>query len=197
MSEAVSALQGASFEGFVSVREMGLQGMVTLRGDLSAAKVKAAAKKVTGVGVPDVRHVAMSGDKGLAWMSPDELMVMVPYAEAGACVATLEAALKGQHFLAVNVSDARAVFEIKGAAVREVMAKLCPVDMAPGAFLPGQVRRTRMAQVAAAFWMMDDYSVRIICFRSVAEYVFGLLKDAAEPGGEVGFFTQPGLQPGT
>ncbi len=188
MSEAVSALQGASYEGYVLVREIGLQGMVTLRGDHTAAKIKAAAKKVAGVDVPDIRKVAMKADKGLAWMSPDELLVMVPYEAAGKTAADLDKALKGQHFLAVNVSDARAVFEIKGAHVREVIAKLSPVDMAPDAFMPGDFRRTRMAQVAAAFWMMDEETARIICFRSVADYVFGLLKDAAEPGGEVGFF---------
>lgn len=188
MSEAVSALPGAEYEGYVSVCEIGLQGMVTLRGDHSTEKIKSAVKKIAGVAVPDVWHVTLSGETGVAWMSPDEVMIMMPYAEAGATVAALDKALKGQHFLAVNVSDARAVFEVKGARVREVMAKLSPVNMAPEAFQPGQFRRTRMAQVAAAFWMIDEETVRIICFRSVAEYVFGLLKDAAEPGGEVGFF---------
>jgi sarcosine oxidase subunit gamma len=188
MSEAVSALQGASYEGYVSVREMGLQGMVTLRGDLSSSKLKSAVKKVAGVDLPEVRTAAAKGDTGLAWMSPDELLVMAPYSKAGAVVAELDKALKGEHFLAVNVSDARAVFEIKGADVREVMAKLSPVDMAPGSFSAGDFRRTRMAQAAAAFWMVDNETIRIICFRSVADYVFGLLKDAAEPGGEVGFF---------
>ncbi|MEL7255243.1 MAG: sarcosine oxidase subunit gamma family protein [Pseudomonadota bacterium] len=188
MSEAVSALPGAEYQGYVAVREVGLQGMVTLRGDLSAAKFKSAVKKVAGVAVPDVWSVALAGDKGVAWMSPDEVMVMVPYAEAGATVKALEKALSGEHFLAVNVSDARAVFELKGAAVREVVAKLAPVDMAREAFKPGQFRRTRFAQVAAAFWLVDDETVRVVCFRSVAEYMFNLLKDAAEPGGEVGFF---------
>ena len=188
MSEPVSALQGAEYTGYVSVREIGLQGMVTLRGDLDEARILAGAKKVVGVEVPSVGHANVKGEKGLAWMSPDELLVMVPYGEASATVIALEQALKGQHFLAVNVSDARAVYEVSGAAVREVIAKLCPVDMAPEAVGPGRFRRTRMAQVAAAFWMLDDETVRIICFRSVADYVFGLLKDAAEPGSEVGFF---------
>ena len=188
MSDAVNALPGASYEGYVSVREIGVQGMVTLRGDHSATKIKNAVKKVAGVAVPDTWKLAEGHGKSVAWMSPDELMVMVPYAEAGATVAALEKALKGEHFLAVNVSDARAVFEITGKDVREVVAKLAPVDMSPAAFVPGQFRRTRMAQVAAAFWMVDEETVRVICFRSVAEYMFGLLKDAAEPGGEVGFF---------
>ncbi|HHI70817.1 MAG TPA: sarcosine oxidase subunit gamma, partial [Rhodobacteraceae bacterium] len=39
MSNAVSALRGVSSAGYVDVREMGLQGMITLRGDLSMGKI--------------------------------------------------------------------------------------------------------------------------------------------------------------
>lgn len=188
MSEAVSALQGASYNGYVTVTELGLRGMITLRGDLASTDVKKAATSVTGVDMPGQREANVNGEAGLAWMSPDELLVMVPYAQVDETLAGIGKVLKDQHYLAVNVSDARAVFQVQGAAVREIMAKLCPVDMAPGAFEPGQFRRTRMAQVPAAFWMVDQETVQIVCFRSVAEYAFNLLTDAAEPGGEVGVF---------
>ncbi|MEQ8294354.1 MAG: sarcosine oxidase subunit gamma family protein [Roseovarius sp.] len=188
MSDAVSALKGASFDGTVSVRDSGLQGMITLRGDLGSTKVTKAVKDATGAAMPGQREITASGDSGAAWMSPDELLVMVPYASATDALSKIDTALKGEHYLAVNVSDARAMFEISGAGVREVIAKLCPVDMSLGAFEPGAIRRTRMAQVAAAVWMTDAGTIRIVCFRSVAEYVYGLLCDAAEPGGEVGYF---------
>lgn len=187
MSEAASALPGAEYKGSVAVREMGLQGMITLRGELSSAKMKKAVKDATGAALPELRKARLKGAQGALWMSPDELMLLVDYARVDDAIGKVEKALAGEHFLAVNVSDARALFEIRGAGVREVIAKLCPVDMAASAFQPGDFRRSRMAQVAAAFWMEDAETIRIICFRSVAEYVFGLLKDAAEPGGEVGF----------
>lgn len=167
---------------------MGLNGMITLRGDLSSAKLKKAVKEACGVEMPGQRGIAFAGESGAAWMSPDEALLMVPYASVDDALAKIEAALKGEHFLAVNVSDARAVFQLQGAAVREVIAKLCPVDMAPEAFGPGMIRRTRMAQIPAAFWMVDDETIRVVCFRSVAEYAFNLLKDAAERGGEAGLF---------
>lgn len=188
MSDAVAPLNGASYEGFVTVTAMGLQGMITLRGDLASAKVKKAVKSVTGADVPGVREIQMTGESGAAWMSPDELMLFVPYADVEAKLADLHKALEGQHFLAVNVSDARAMFHLQGDAVRDVMAKISPVDMSDTGFGPGQIRRTRMAQIPAAFWMPDATSVQIICFRSVSEYGFNLLKTAAEPGGEVGMF---------
>ena len=55
---------------------------------------------------------------------------------------------------------------------------------------PGEVRRTRLAQVADAFWLEDAENAQIICFRSVADYVFGVLQMSARKGSEVGVFTR-------
>ena len=191
MSDAISALNGASFDGIVRVQEMGLQGMITLRGDIASAAVIKAATKAAGVGMPDANQ-AVSDDTGaICWMSPDELLVLCPHDKAEANVAAMTKTLGKAHSLVVNVSDARAMFRVSGASAREVMAKLCPVDFAPDSFVPGMFRRSRMAQVPAAFWMRDEDSFDVICFRSVADYVFGALKMAAQPGSKVGMFNKP------
>jgi sarcosine oxidase subunit gamma len=187
MSELASALPGAAFEGYVTVREAGLRGMVTLRADLSDAKVKAAVRKVAGVALPGRRQIALKDGRGAGWMSPDELLILVPHAEAGAAAQALSEALGGIHHLVADVSDARAVFRVEGAAAREVMAKLTPADVAPHAFGEGELRRTRLAQVAAAFWI-EDGGFTVVCFRSVAQYVFDILRLSATPGGEVGLW---------
>jgi sarcosine oxidase subunit gamma len=49
-------------------------------------------------------------------------------------------------------------------------------------------RRTRMGQVPAAFWLRDDGAFEVICFRSVARYMFDQLCVAAQPGSAVGHF---------
>ncbi len=184
---AVSVLEGAAFDGYVTVREAGLRGMISLRGDLTAGNVKAAVKKVAGVAVPGLRKITLKDDKGAAWMSPDELMILVPYEAAGATVAALSAALAGEHHLVADVSDARAVFRVEGAAAREVLAKLSPTDLSPGRFGEGEVRRTRLAQVPAAFWI-EEGGFTVVSFRSVGVYVFDLLKVSAREGGEVGLW---------
>lgn len=189
---AVSALESEAFEGVAAVAEAGLRGMVTLRADLSAAKVKAAVKKVAGVDLPGKRRIAMKDGRGAGWMSPDELLILVPYAEAGAAVAALSKALAGLHHLAADVSDARACFRVEGRAAREVMAKLSPTDFSPpergsGGFAEGELRRSRLAQVPAAYWI-EDGGFTVVAFRSVACYVFDVLKLAASPGGEVGLW---------
>lgn len=187
MSEAVSALGGLVHDGYVRVAEVGPQGMIVLR-----SKGDGVAEALAGLGlpVPEVRRIVAAGDRAVAWMSPDEMLVMLPYGEVAQAVAALSAALAGKHHLVADVSDARAVFTITGDGAREVLAKCCPVDLAPEVFGPGEVRRTRAAQVAAAVWMSEDDRFTLVCFRSVARYVFDLLSTLARPGAEVGLFRQ-------
>jgi sarcosine oxidase subunit gamma len=192
MSEVVSALNKATFTGIAAIEECGLQGMITLRGDLYAAALrKAAAQAAGGAAMPAALKVTGGLGGGIAWMAPDEALILCPHAEVEARVAALSKALAKSFAMAVNVSDARAVFRVSGPAARDVMAKLCPLDLSADAFGPGDFRRTRMAQIAAALWMQEDGSIGIICFRSVAQYAFDLLSTAAAGGSEVGYHAAP------
>ncbi|WP_371169756.1 sarcosine oxidase subunit gamma [Aliiroseovarius sp. 2305UL8-7] len=183
MSNAVSALQGASFDGYCKVEEAGLIGMITLRGDLSSAGVAKAVKTATGAAMPGQGEIA-EGKKGRAgWMSPDELLLIVDHADAPKVVEAATKTLAKEHALVVNVSDARAVYRVTGTACREVVAKLAPADMS--IMQPGMLRRSRIAQIPAAFFLENGETVVLVCFRSVAQYAFDLLKDAAKLGGEV------------
>lgn len=183
MSNLVSALNGAKAKGFAEVAELGLSGMITLRGDLGSQEIAKAVKDATGAKVPATRKVSF-GDKGaVAWMSPDELLVLVDYGATGYAKAALEAALSGQHFLAEVVSDARAHFRISGPVAHEALAKVMPVDFA--AFEAGDFRRSRLAQVAAAVWKTEAGDFELVCFRSAAQYVFDVLKVASQEGSAV------------
>ena len=155
MSEAVSALKAAEFTGGIAeVTLMDPIGMISVRGDLGAGYMKKALKKAVGLGLPDTRSVQINGDRGVAWMSPDELLLLCPYDQVSDTIDMLTKCFGSNHTLAVNVSDARAVFRISGAHSRDVLAKLAPVDLSPDSFTPGMIRRTRLAQVRgrAADW---------------------------------------------
>jgi sarcosine oxidase, subunit gamma len=181
MSNPVSALNGASFQGFATIREIGPLGMITLR----AKGVKAldkAVKAVTGTKLPATRRIEVNGDKACGWMSPDEYLLIVPYAEVADALVKLAKALAGEHHLAVDVSDARAIFRIEGEKAADVLRKLAPVDF--DTLQPGELRRTRAAQVAAALWHQDG-GYTLVCFRSVTTYVMGLLTHSAQPGSEL------------
>ena len=67
------------------------------------------------------------------------------------------------------------MFRLTGAGAGEVLSKISP------ALLParGEVRRSRIGQIAAAFWRSGDAEMTVICFRSVAGYARDLLSHAA------------------
>jgi sarcosine oxidase subunit gamma len=180
MSDPVSALNGDSFQGFATIREIGPLGMITLRAKGLKALDKAI-KTAVGTKVPAQRRIEINGVKACAWMSPDEYLLLVPYSEVAKALGSLAKSLTGEHYLAVDVSDARAVFRIEGDKAADVLAKLSPVDFQ--ALAPGEIRRTRTAQVAAALWKQDQ-GFTLVCFRSVASYVMGLLVHSAQPGSE-------------
>jgi sarcosine oxidase, subunit gamma len=181
MRDPVSALNGQSFDGFAKIREIGPLGMITLRCDLAEKPVAAALKKL-GLTVPAARRVVHKDGVSAGWMSPDELLLVLPYAEVAQTLETLRNALAKIHFLLADVSDARAVFRIEGDKADQVLAKLCPVDLVR--LEPGELRRSRAAQVAAAFWA-DEGGYTLVCFRSVAGYVMGVLSLSATKNAEL------------
>jgi sarcosine oxidase subunit gamma len=177
-----TALGGAKFKGFVSVTEAAALGMISLRAKSDVAGLTLAIKAAVGVELPTSGQILTQAGKAAAWMSPDEYLLIMPYAEVTGCLAQLRANLAGQHSLAVDVSDARAVFDVTGPKADQALSKLCPVDFA--ALGPNQLRRTRTAQVAAAIWR-EGTGLRLVCFRSVAGYVMGLLTHSGQSGAEI------------
>lgn len=189
MSDAITALNGAHSDiGIARITEVPLQGMISVRGNMASPSLKNAATGIAGTDLPGARKASVEGARGILWMSPDELLVLCHYDDVPSAIDKMTATHGAEHALLVNVSDARASFRIGGPRAREVMAKLCPVDFSPDAFGQGTFRRTRMAQVAAAVWMSGEEEFQVICFRSVARYVFDLLCVAAQEGSEVGYF---------
>lgn len=181
MSDPVPALGGVTFSGFAEVYEAGPVGMITLRAK-GLKNLEKTIKSVVGTKLPGQRRIEIKGAKACGWMSPDEYLLVLPYAEVPAALAALDKALAGEHHLAVDVSDARAVFRIEGEKADQVLRKLMPVDL--GGLASGELRRSRVAQVAAAVWQQDG-GYTLVCFRSVAGYVMGLLANAAQPGSEL------------
>ncbi|WP_430463978.1 sarcosine oxidase subunit gamma [Tabrizicola sp.] len=182
MRDPVAPLGNASFDGFCKVREIGPLGMISLRAKPEVKSLAKAIKAAVGTKVPAQRKIEMAGDRGCGWMSPDEYLLILPYAETGAAMAAIAEAMGADHHLAAVVSDARAVFRVEGEKADQVLAKLSPVDFAT--LEPNELRRTRAAQVAAAMWKVDG-GYTVVCFRSVAAYMMGLLTHSAMKGSEL------------
>ncbi len=179
MADAMTATPAARFAGgAATISDLGPVGMVTLRADLADPAV-AEALSAQGFALPGLRRFAGAPGSGAGWFSPDELLLVTEYGRAPGLATALSEGLAGRHALAVNVSDARAMFRIEGRGARGLIAKGAPVDLSPAAFGPGDLRRTRLGQVACAFWMGEDEAFSLVCFRSLGAHVFAWLRAGA------------------
>jgi sarcosine oxidase subunit gamma len=164
------------------IRRIDGRGMLALRAAAEAGPDLAAALFLPAA--PAQRRIETADGRSLAWMSPDEWLLQAPRADLPALADAARAALGERPHLVLDVSDARALFRIEGPGARDVLAKGAPVDLSRAAFGPGDFRRTRLGQVACAFWMTgtagDGEAFELVCFRSVAGHVFEWLCESAE-----------------
>ena len=183
---AVSALSAArTRDTIIGIDDTGPRGQVTLKGNLASTGLAAAVREVASVDVPNVWRAAWEGERGAVWMAPDELLLLLPYAEAPAAVARLDEMLAGHHCLAVDVSDMRAILRLTGPLAGEVLAKGVPCDLRDRAFPPGSARRTTTAGIAVALWRREAELWEIAAFRSHAHHLMAFMEDGARPGSEV------------
>lgn len=152
-------------------------GMIAVRADLDRAGDAIA--EAAGLALPGTTRIVTDGSRALGWMSPDELLLVLSAAELPDALALLTDALAGEHALVVDMSDARAVFDVTGPHAADVIGKLMPVDMDD--LPPDGLRRSRAAQAAAALWRIPG-GFRLIGFRSTADYLRLILENAATPG---------------
>ena len=188
MSDPVSALAGArAADAVIGIEETGLRGMITVRADLHGVAVGNALDYVLGLKAPEPLRLTRAGDATAIWMSPDEILLLLPHAVVDEKVAALETALSGAHHMVVNVSDARAVLRLSGPLVGEVLAKGAPCDVSDRGFPPGTARRTHLGGLAVGIWRLEDELWEIVAFRSYAHHLLAWLEQAAMPGAEVGY----------
>ena len=160
----------------VSVVRVEDQGMILLRGEMGALDGVLGA---VGLPVPEMRRIGRGAGRAVAWMSPDEALVLCPAAEAVEVARRMTDAAGDAFVTVADVSDARAVFDLRGPWADEALAKLTPADLS--AVEEDEMRRSRLAQVAGAFWR-EEGGWRIVCFRSVGTYVHDLLDNAVAGG---------------
>lgn len=170
------------------LKEIAEFGLLSVRGDLGSKRLSEALKFSTGLKVPTVRSFVNKSKVEAFWMSTDELLIKAPGKAIDGIESKMLKGLKDFHSSVVNISDSRSLFTIKGALCRDILGKLCPVDFDKKIFKIGDFRRTRMAQVPVALSLLEDNYFQIMCYRSVKEYVYNILKMSGCDNSNVNFY---------
>lgn len=173
----------------ITMREMAGRGMIDLRGLATDKKFTKAAKEVLGLDLPkSPRTTNTWGDMKALWLSPDQWLILCPGDKAQKILTELNAALKGIHSLAVDVSDMRAIIRLEGEHARTTVMKGTSIDLTHGDYPPGTVRRMKFAEVGALLHIIEDDVIEVYVFRSYADYTWEFLLKAGRKGAEVKLF---------
>jgi sarcosine oxidase subunit gamma len=116
-------------------------------------ELSAKIQSLLGLALPaEPKHVA-AADVSIVWSAPGQWLVL--FASGGRQrVPDLAAALQGLAST-TDQSDSRAIIEVSGPRVRDVLAKGVMVDLHPKAFGPGDTAVTLVAHVGAQITCID------------------------------------------
>lgn len=143
--------------GTVSVREIDpgpVTSVAAIRGAQGA--VSAALERSLGVPLPETGALVERDGVTCCWAGLDRWFVM------GAAVPEIEGAML------TDQSDAWAIAEMTGRDVRDVLARLVPIDVSDRAFTRGRVARTGFGHMACLLLRTGEDVFRVMVYRSMA-----------------------------
>jgi len=147
--------------------------IVNLRGNPGDAAFGAATSLALGLDLP-LQACTTTADATLrvVWAGPDDWFVIGPQGRAGAIAARLRESLAGLHHAVTDVSSGYTVMRLSGAAVREVLAQGCPLDLHPRAFAAGTSAGSHFFKASVWLWHSDDADAfELLVRRSFMGYV--------------------------
>ncbi|WP_435848643.1 sarcosine oxidase subunit gamma [Streptomyces javensis] len=160
----------------VTLAERPFITMVNLRLD-PASEAAVRVEKTLGAPLPrECGHTTASGAHTVAWLGPDEWLVL---SEGPIDTVELRQALAGDPGSVVDVSANRTTLELTGPAARQVLEKGCRLDLHPRAFGPGRAVSTTVGPVPVLLWQLDAApTYRLLPRSSFADYLARWLIDA-------------------
>lgn len=162
------------------VRELPFSGKLILHAKRSHDIIKQAVSEVIGLDLPLVPNTNSVSDRTMLWMSPWKWMILHDPSETRQLRRELETALAGVSILLSDVSDARFGIEVSGAQARNLLMRICALDLDAGSFSPGQCAQTLLARVPVLLHQVDDQpTFHLYVDRSMAHYAWDWLSDAA------------------
>lgn len=164
----------------VQIREGPIYGCIDLRLDARNEAAANAVASALGAALPGPNAWVAAGGTLLLWQAFDEWLVLTADGRQSALEGSLRHALSGMRHAVTDVSDLRAVFELRGSHARDVLQKGCAVDLHPRAFASSSCVTTALGRVRVTLRQVEDTpAFEILVERSYAAYLRDWLNDAA------------------
>ena len=152
-------------------------GKLNIRGNHS---LETAINAATGCNFPPAaNHFETAGERHVVWLGPDEYLLLCESGKEKELHDTLTSTIKTSHFAITDVSDALCTFSLSGAAVRDVLAKGCSLNLLPAKFGAGKCAQSLLANAGITLMALSEDAFILICRTSFATYVHDWLVDAA------------------
>jgi sarcosine oxidase subunit gamma len=147
---------------------------VALRAPVESLKALSSA---LGVTIPTAPKTSGRNEgRSALWLGPDEWLVID---EGGAELMT-PLAKTGVLHSATDVSHRNVAIIVSGPGVEATISAGCSQELSLEAFPVGACSRTIFGKAEIVLFRTEDDTFRVECWRSFADYVFGLLAEGAE-----------------
>ena len=172
------AAAGSKRDAGVIMSEVGHRAIVNIRGSASDPAFSSAVQLATGVMLPHrANTVATGGGRQILWLGPNEWWVTGLDGEADALVDKLRENFAGQHAVACDVSESRAIIALRGPKAREVLMRGVSLDLHPREFIVGQCAQTGVSRANALIHLVDDApTFEIYVLKSFSDYLWRWLE---------------------
>lgn len=166
------------------LEELPLRTKLILRGAADNAGFLDAAAGVLGGRPPDSMDTpARFGEYVLYRLGPDEWQITTA-APGAALEKDLHTALTGHPHACVEVSDYHTTLRLAGEAAHEWLARGCPLDLHPRAFVPDRFAQTRFAHAAILLHKVEPQAFELQVRWSFAAYLWHYLTSVIDKGGD-------------
>jgi sarcosine oxidase subunit gamma len=165
----------------VTMAEVAHRTIVNVRGTASDPAFSSAVQTATGLALPSAANtVSTAGVWQILWLGPNEWWITGPDGEADSLVEALRANFAGQHAIACDVSESRAIIALKGPKARDVLMRGVSLDLHPRAFHVGQCAQTGLSRANALIHLVDDIpTFEIYVLKSFSDYLWRWLETVA------------------
>ncbi len=143
-----------------------------------ADRAAAAIGTTLGTPAPSNRNtVATAGQASVLWTGPGRWLVVEP--ESRDLAASLSRDCPGDMAAITDLSHARTALRVEGPKARDLLAKLCTLDLDPVGFPPGTCAQTQFGHIGVLLYCRAHDGFDVFVPRSFAVSAWESILDAA------------------